>query len=120
MVRKLKVYKPDDDLPDEAEMPKVIRMMGDMDNSKTIDRTEFDDFITRHLDMSKEEHEAIASESPFMKRLDNYLKAIVLWLEEAPIPLSKTEMEKKEVKQKLKEEKKKLKEEKKKKQEEKK
>lgn len=28
MVRKLKVYKPDDDLPEEAEMQKVIRMMG--------------------------------------------------------------------------------------------
>lgn len=114
MVKKLKVYKPDDELPEDVEMPKVIRMMGDMDNSKTIDRQEFDDFVKRHLDMTTAEHEAIASESPFMKRLDNFLKSIALWLEEAPIPLSKSDMQKEEVKNKLKEEKKQRKAEKKK------
>ena len=64
-------------------------MMGDMDNTKTIDEAEFTEFVVRHLDMSKAEHEAIASESAFMRRLDNFLQAIVSWLLEEPIPLAK-------------------------------
>ena len=53
MVKKVKVYKPDDDLPFEDEISKAIRMMGDMDNTKTIDEEEFTEFVARHLDMSK-------------------------------------------------------------------
>ena len=47
------MYKPDDDLPFEDEISKAIRMMGDMDNTKTIDEEEFTEFVVRHLDMSK-------------------------------------------------------------------
>ena len=114
MVKKVKVYKPDDDLPADAEISKAIRMMGDMDNTKTIDEAEFTEFVVRHLDMSKAEHEAIASESAFMRRLDNFLQAIVSWLLEEPIPLSKAQLKEKEAKKARKLEKKRKQEEKKK------
>ena len=117
MVKKVKVYKPDDDLPFDEEISKVIRMMGDMDNTKTIDEEEFTEFMVRHLDMSKKEHEAIASESAFMRRLDNFLQAIVSWLLEEPIPLSKAQLKQKEAKKVRKLEKKRKEEEKKKKME---
>jgi Ca2+-binding EF-hand superfamily protein len=110
LCKKMQVYVPDDHVPETAECRKLIRMMGDMDNSGTIDEKEFTEWVTQHLDMSKQELKEISNESVFMKKICALLKAFGMWLAGEKPPPNKEEQAKLEKKRKKKLEKKKQKE----------
>jgi Ca2+-binding EF-hand superfamily protein len=110
MVKKMQVYVPEEALPDEKECRKLIRMMGDMDNSGTIDEKEFTSWLVDHLDMTPEEREAIRTENAFMAKMEAFLRALGMWLKGEKPPPDKKEQERKEAKERAKKEKKEKKE----------
>ena len=98
LVKQMRIFKPDEPLPEKSECLKLIRMMGDLDRRGTVKKTKFSKWVLNYLEMSPEEHLLARNENEFMLKVDNLIQALNMWLHDVPPPLSKKEAEKKDEK----------------------